>query len=335
MYLTENMPTRSAKWATATAIVAAALLACGSRPRRPAEAPRVNSYRLQTERGELAGTMTTVSGYLISTQMIGDDVCLRVLVDETLRFAPELIIAHGGHAAEPSPDLLEVYRNVDPRLRARTGEATRKLEIQVETEGLEMGNAEPVVRREGRDAVPAEPERDLPLDLRSELARAERQLSRHAASDLLRQAVVIQACKAAPTSTNRKAIRQALEWLEPLRKPKRIANAPDLASLRRELQVFYLERSRGYGWAELAWDEVVVTGVLLDRDAVFEDNIVGGVDLEPYLVGIHAPLRRRWLLLDLTYGDSVAKEVVFGVFREQAPAMFKRTGRAALSGALP
>ena len=80
MYLTENMPTRSAKWATATAIVAAALLACGSRPRRPAEAPRVNSYRLQTERGELAGTMTTVAGYLISTQMIGDDVCLQPFV---------------------------------------------------------------------------------------------------------------------------------------------------------------------------------------------------------------------------------------------------------------
>ena len=123
------------------------LLACAGMPQRPTEALRLNSYRLQTDRDDLAGQVTTVSGYLVSTSIIGDDVCLKVLVDETLRFAPELLIANGGRASDPSPTLKQVYRQADPRLFAHAvQDATRELEIRVESDAIATAAATDLMR---------------------------------------------------------------------------------------------------------------------------------------------------------------------------------------------
>ena len=72
------------------------LASCATSPPSSSETIRVNSSRLQSDRHLLAGTIATVPGYLVSARMIGDNVCFKVLVDETLRFAPELLIENSG-----------------------------------------------------------------------------------------------------------------------------------------------------------------------------------------------------------------------------------------------
>jgi hypothetical protein len=185
---------------------------------------------------------------------------------------------------------------------------------------------------------PTKRETQLEPDLRQELARAETYLGeggslRPAAS--LRQAAVIQACRLPPTRTNRKALEHAFEWLKPLQKPERIERAPSLATVRRELQLFYLERSREYHWARLDWEEVVLTGVLLDPEDLFEQEVIGGVDMIPYALGIHDPQRGRWLVLDLSTGDSYSKELMTDVLRDLPPTVLKKAGSTALRGGLP
>ncbi len=79
-------------------VVASILLAsCATKP--GSEAVRVNSHRLQSDRERLAGRIIAVPGYLVSTRTIGKAVCFKVLVDETLRFAPELLIENAGRAS--------------------------------------------------------------------------------------------------------------------------------------------------------------------------------------------------------------------------------------------
>ncbi len=63
------------------------LAACAKGPPSSLEAIRMNSSRLQSDRHLLAGTIATVPGYLISARMIGNNVCFKVLVDETLSVA--------------------------------------------------------------------------------------------------------------------------------------------------------------------------------------------------------------------------------------------------------
>lgn len=298
------------------------LAACATRSPTSSEPVRVNSSSLQTDRHLLAGTIATVPGYLVSARMIGGNVCFRVLVDETLRFAPELLIENAGRATEPTPDLKQTYQRADPRVRARRaqGEPRRELEIQLESE-VELGGPWPTPENESTARTYALLESHdtgaavvEPLSrTRRELARADDRVAAGVPSGSVRRAAVIQACKRPPTSANKEAVKHALEWLDPLEKPARIENAPDLASLRRELQLFYLERSRLYGWARIPWDEVVLTGVVLSEDAIFEDEIVGGVDLVPYLVRVYDAQRSRWLILDLTFNDGVAKELMLGV----------------------
>jgi hypothetical protein len=75
----------------------------------------------------------------------------------------------------------------------------------------------------------------------------------------------------------------------------------------------------------------VLTGVLLGEDAKFEDEIVGGVDLVPYLVGVHDAQRGRWLILDLTFNDGVARELMLDVLGKQVPGLVKRAGKSTLS----
>lgn len=105
---------------------------------------------------------------------------------------------------------------------------------------------------------------------------------KHGSALLAWMTLLLAGCaKGPPISSNKKAIEHALEWLDPLKKPERIENAPNIESLRRELQLFYLERSHRYDWVQLPWEEIVLTGVLLSEDAEFEDEIVGGVDLVP------------------------------------------------------
>ena len=149
------------------------------------------------------------------------------------------------------------------------------------------------------------------------------------------RAVVIQACKRPPTDGNERAIRHALEWLAPLKKPERVVNAPDIASLRRELQLFYVERSRAYGWSPLSGEEVVVTGTLVDGSSASKDEILAGIDLVPALVGIHDPQRGRWLVIALSFEDSIAKELTLGVFRSHLPRLLKGTTRVALKTLTP
>jgi hypothetical protein len=171
-------------------------------------------------------------------------------------------------------------------------------------------------------------------DLRAELELAEAYAAARDTDHRVQRAVVVHACKRPPTRANKKAAKHALEWLQPLKKPERITRAPTLASLRRELQLFYLERSRAYDWTDLEWTEVTLTGTLLGRGAVFEDEVMGGVDMVPYVVGVHDPHRRSWLFIDLTFDDSVAKEVVFKLFGDQA-GLLRKAGGAALKGGLP
>ncbi len=149
------------------------------------------------------------------------------------------------------------------------------------------------------------------------------------------RAVVIQACKRPPTDGNERAIRHALEWLTPLKKPERVENAPNIASLRRELQLFYIGRSRAYGWSPLSGEEVVVTGTLVDGSSASEDEILSGIDLVPALVGIHDPQRGRWLVIDLSFEDSLAKELTLGVFRSHLPRLLKGTTKVALKTLSP
>ena len=143
-------------------------------------------------------------------------------------------------------------------------------------------------------------------------------------------ATVIQACKRPPTDGNEEAIENALQWLDPLKKPDRIENAPNVESLRRELQLFYLERSRRYGWAHLPWEEVVLTGALLGEDEGLVDEVVGGVDLVPYLVAVHDAQRGRWMILDLTFSDGVAKELMIEVIGKRVPSLLGRAGKSTL-----
>jgi hypothetical protein len=334
---------------------------------RPDDAVRLNSYRLQAEREDLAGELTTVSGYLTSAGMIGHNVCLKVLVDETLRFAPDILIANRGRASEPSADLRRVYHHADPRHRATRSSAEgerRELTVTVEEDeaasrgspllgwmgrvlpgswstGVSESHRLPTVRRE--TLTPAEPrppaspvaKRDTIPDLRVELEKAESYLEGRAPAANLRRAAVVQACKRPPTRTNRKALEHALLWLAPLGKPERIQNAPSLATLRRELQLHYLDRSRAYDWAPLTWEEVILTGRLLDEDAIFEDEVIGGVDMIPLILGVHDAQRETWLFIDLSSGESIPREFMMGLLREGAPSVLRKAGGAALRGGLP
>ncbi len=298
----------------------------------------MNSARLQSDRHLLAGSIATLPGYLVSARMIGDNVCFKVLVDETLRFAPELLIANSGQATDPTADLIETYQRVDPRPRTTRalGASRREVDVRLESEvapsdlatrAAESEKASPSsrVHQTGKATL------DRQSDLQRELTIADTQVAGSAHAATPSRATVIQACKRPPTKGNEKAVRHALEWLDPLKKPERIENAPNIEALRRELQLFYLERSRRYGWARLPWDEILLTGVLLDEAAAFEEEIVGGVDFEPFLVGIHDAQRGRWLVLDLTFNDGVTKELMLEVFGKQVPGLLKRAGKGAVS----
>jgi hypothetical protein len=356
----------------AAALAAGLFLACATQTRRPHDAVRLNSYRLQADREDLSGELSSVTGYLISAGTIGHHVCLKVLVDETLRFAPDLLIANQGWATQPSPDLQQIYRHADPRSRA-VEEKPRALTVSVEEEtessesrpllswmgrllpwtaGVPSGHRFPTPKplatrpkapapRAGTPHAGAETAPPLPrdpevsLDLRLELKRAEAYLEGQRPAIGLDPAIVLQACKSPPTRSNRKALQHALLWLEPLRKPERIVHAPSLTTLRRELQLHYLEQSRNYEWAPLAWNEVVLTGRLLDRDAIFEGEVIGGVDMIPYVLGVRDAQRNTWLFIDLSSGESVSKEFMMDVLREGAPRMLRKAGGAALGGGLP
>ena len=183
-------------------------------------------------------------------------------------------------------------------------------------------------RRARGEAIADDP---IEADLLAELVRTETELAEQAPSSPPRRPVVVQACKRPPTSANERAIRHALEWLEPLRKPERVERAPSLASLRRELQLFYLTRSREYDWAPLAGEEVVVTGLMIDQRSTFEEEIITGVDLVPHLVGIHDAQRNSWLVIDLSFDESLARELT----HTHLPRLFKGTTKAALKGLVP
>jgi hypothetical protein len=45
----------------------------------------VSSYELLAEREALAGELSTVSGYLVSTRTIGKNTCFKVLADQAAR----------------------------------------------------------------------------------------------------------------------------------------------------------------------------------------------------------------------------------------------------------
>ncbi len=293
------------------------LAACATSPPSSSEAIRVNSSRLQSDRHLLAGTIATVPGYLVSARMIGDNVCFKVLVDETLRFAPELLIENSGQATDPTTDLIETYQRVDLRLRTTGALGASRPAVDVR---LESGAATSDLATRAAES-----------DLRRELTVADSHVAGLAQAATPSRATVIQACKRPPTQANEEAVRHALEWLDPLKKPERIENAPNIESLRRELQLFYLERSRRYGWARLPWHEILLTGVLLGEGAAFEEEIVGGVDFEPFLVGIHDAQRGRWLVLDLTFNDGVAKELMLEVFGKKVPGLLGRTAKSAVT----
>ena len=270
--------------------------------------------------------------------MIGDNVCFKVLVDETLRFAPELLIENFGQAKDPTTDLMNTYQRVDPRLRTpgALDASRRDVDIRLESgaatsdlayRAAESGKVSPSLRlhQTGKATLARQ------SDLQRELTIADTHVVGLAHAATPSRATVIQACKRPPTEANEKAVRHALEWLDPLKKPACIENAPNTESLRTELQLFYLERSRRYGWARLPWDEILLTGVLLGEGATFEEEIVGGVDFEPLLVGIHDAQRGRWLVLDLTFNDGVAKGLMLEVFGKQVPGLLGRAGKSAVS----
>ncbi len=259
------------------------LAACATSPPSSSEAIRLNSSRLQSDRHLLTGAIATVPGYFVSARMIGDNVCFKVLVDETLRFAPELLIENSGQAKDPTTDLMNTYQRVDPRLRTPgTLDASRRdVDIRLESgaatsdlanRAAESGKVSPSLRlhQTGKATLARQ------SDLQRELTIADTHVAGLAHAATPSRATVIQACKRPPTEANEKAVRHALEWLDPLKKPARIENAPNTDSLRTELQLFYLERSRRSGWARLPWDEILLTGVLLGEGEAFEEEIVGG-----------------------------------------------------------
>ena len=298
-------------------VVAGALAACSSFGEPAPEPIRVSSQRLVEHRDSLIGKIASVSGYLVSAETIADRICLKVLVDETLRAAPTILIERRRR---------EEVGQVWSLAEAYTDERHRELRVEMEAEsnaGLAATSADQLVTP------------DLQLDLHTELLRADAPRLGAGASVRRNQAVVIQACKRPPTDGNERAIRHALEWLAPLEKPERVENAPDLASLRRELQLFYVERSRAYDWTPLSGEEVIVTGTLVGGNGAPEDEILAGIDLVPSLVGIHDPQRGRWLVIDLSFDDSIAKEMTLGVFRSHLPRLFKGTTRAALKTLTP
>lgn len=377
-------------------VVGGVLLGCLSSGPELHEAMLLDGERFNAERDSLAGKVATISGYLISASMVGDALCVKVLVDETLRRAPETLIARN---AEGPPSESEVAEAGDETGRTSTGAARQdaapvralespaadtqrapaapglggflgRLAPRAWTVGLPVDPwlvaprdaraqpAPPAGSADGSDpgqgapdealseleadgeavGAPARAVGSLPEEaflayaphLRAELARAEAHLVM--SGELLEPSdvAVVQACRHPPTRTNRRAARHALQWLAPLKKPERVERAPTLDSLRTELQLLYLARSWGYGWTDLAWEEIRVTGAVLGTDDGFENEVIGGVDMIAYIVGIHDPHRRTWLYIDLTFGDSVAKEAVVKLFSEQAPEAIRRAGGAAL-----
>ncbi len=111
------------------AVVGILLASCATKP--GPEAVRVNSHRLQSDRERLEGRTIAVPGYLVSTRTIGKAVCFKVLVDERLRFAPELLIENAGRASDPVPGLRETYQRVDPRKRTKTNRVHSKREVKI------------------------------------------------------------------------------------------------------------------------------------------------------------------------------------------------------------
>jgi hypothetical protein len=334
----------------------------------------VSSYELRSDREPAAGRLSTVSGYLLSAHPIGKNTCFKVLVDESLPVAPNFLIGNRGWATEPFVELDAVYEppEPEPRAAARSDAAARtapapgsageaRPHSQASVLGwmgrllpnrwsasLPVGQRLEAQVRQSRAAAPSPPrsesrapeslspdeERQEP-DLRVELARAEAFLERHSETARRPQAAVIQACRRPPTRENRKALKHALEWLKPLRKPERIERAPSLETVRRELQLFYLERSREYDWAPLLWEEIALTGMLLGPGDTFEEEVIGGVDMVPYALGVHDPQRGRWLFLDLSSGDSYSKELMTDLIRDLPPRLLRKAGDAAVRGGLP
>jgi hypothetical protein len=371
-----SFPEQVKVWTCAGFLVsgAALLSACASPTPRLSEAVRVSSYELRSDREPAAGGLFTVSGYLLSAHPIGKNTCFKVLVDESLPVAPDLLIGNRGWAKEPVVELDAVYEPPEPAPRpvarseaaARTepapsGDPETRLHSEASVLGwmgrllpnrwsasLPVGQRLEAQARQSRAAAPAPPrsesrapdsraldeERGEP-DLRMELARAEAFLQRHSETAGGPPAAVIQACRLPPTRANRKALKHALEWLKPLEKPERIKRAPTLETVRRELQVFYLERSREYDWAPLLWEEIALTGMLLDPGDTFEEEVIGGVDMVPYAVGIHDPQRGRWLFIDLSSGDSYSKELMTDLIRDLPPRLLRKAGDTAVRGSLP
>jgi hypothetical protein len=332
------------------AIGAALLFGCSTVDHPPTTALRLGAAEFQAQRPSLAGELATVSGFLVSAGFTGDNLCLKVLVDDDLRTGPDLMIARRGlprapasvdasEGAEPEP-----FKPSPVRTREAPAATDWLARVVPRVWGTSLVDAwmlasRPEPRADTRSArVGAVAESKFApaseTDLRAELELAEAYAAARDTDHRVQRAVVVHACKRPPTRANKKAAKHALEWLQPLKKPERITRAPTLASLRRELQLFYLERSRAYDWTDLEWTEVTLTGTLLGRGAVFEDEVMGGVDMVPYVVGVHDPHRRSWLFIDLTFDDSVAKEVVFKLFGDQA-GLLRKAGGAALKGGLP
>ena len=113
-------------WTCAGLLVsgAALFLGCASSTPRLSDAVRVSSYELRSDREPAVGGLFTVSGYLVSAHPIGKNTCFKVLVDESLSVAPDLLIANRGWAKEPPVELDAVYEPTDPRPPAAVFRAT-------------------------------------------------------------------------------------------------------------------------------------------------------------------------------------------------------------------
>ncbi len=323
------------------AVGTALLLGCVSGDPPPREAIRLGALEFQGRRLALEGQLATLSGFLISAGFTGDDICLKILVDDELRAGPDLMIARRGRLTRPTiaPHSEDAIPGQPEPKRESVPQRDWFASVLPGVFSVAVNDAWMSAPRPGPAAEPVSPgpapaRRPPPPTLRSELELAEAYLASKRSAEPGQRAVVVHACKRPPTRANKKAALHALEWLEPLKKPDRVTRAPTLQALRRELQLFYLERSRNYDWTELEWAEVTLTGTLLGREARFEDEVMGGVDMIPYVVGVHDPHRRSWLFIDLTFDDSVTKEVVFKLLGDQAD-LFKRAGKAALKGGLP
>ena len=338
------------------AIGTAFLLGCATAERPPTQALRLGAEEFEARRPGLAGELVTVWGFLISAGFTGENLCLKVLIDDELRSGPDLLIARHGRPGENTASRSSEDA-VPTAARTRAGDQPRDepgagrppgsdwlADVLPRFWGAGLSDAWMVSPRPGTAdrSAPSTAGRneDAVVEvggeraLRRELAQAQAYLRTRAPERGTPRALVVQACKRPPTRANKKAAKHALEWLAPLKKPERVTRAPTLATLRRELQLFYLERSRTYSWTELEWAEISLTGTIVGREAVFEDEVMGGVDMVPYVVGVHDPHRRTWLFLDLTFDDSVAKEVVFQLFGDQG-GLIKRAGSAAFRGAIP